>query len=46
LDLGGMPEFIKVLSGRIETVAELCRLMEEVGSMPEACLPIFMGRAG
>ncbi len=45
LDLGAMPEFIKVLSGRTETVAELYKLMGEVGSEPEAWLPIFMGRA-
>ncbi|GLI95303.1 type VI secretion protein [Methylocystis echinoides] len=44
LDLGGMPEFIKVLSGRTETVAELYSLMEEVGTAPEAWLPMFMGR--
>ncbi|RTL89295.1 MAG: VirB4 family type IV secretion/conjugal transfer ATPase [Hyphomicrobiales bacterium] len=44
LDLGGMPEFIKVLSGRTETVAELYSLMGEVGSAPEAWLPTFMGR--
>ena len=46
LDLGGMPEFIKVLSGRTETVAELYHLMEQVGAAPETWLPIFMGRAG
>jgi len=45
LDLGAMPEFIKVLSGRTETVAELYKLMGEVGSEPEAWLPLFMGRA-
>jgi type IV secretion system protein VirB4 len=44
LDLGGMPEFIKVLSGRTETVSELYSLMGEVGSAPEAWLPAFMGR--
>jgi type IV secretion system protein VirB4 len=44
LDLGGMPEVIKVLSGRTETVAELYSLMEAVGSAPEAWLPIFMRR--
>ena len=45
LDLGAMPEFIKVLSGRTETVAELYKLMGDVGSEPEAWLPLFMGRA-
>jgi len=45
LDLGAIPEFIKVLSGRTETVAELYKLMGEVGSEPEAWLPLFMGRA-
>lgn len=44
LDLGGMPEFIKVLSGRTETVSELYSLMGEGGSAPEAWLPTFMGR--
>jgi type IV secretion system protein VirB4 len=39
-----MPEVIKVLSGRTETVSELYSLMGEVGSAPEAWLPIFMGR--
>jgi type IV secretion system protein VirB4 len=44
LDLGGMPEFIKVLSGRTETVSELYSLMGKVGSAPEAWLPMLMGR--
>lgn len=44
LDLGSMPDLIKVLSGRTETVAELHALMDRVGSDPKAWLPIFTGR--
>ena len=40
-----MPDFIKVLSGRTETVAELHALIEKVGDDPKVWLPIFMGRA-
>jgi type IV secretion system protein VirB4 len=45
LNLSGMSDLIKVLSGRTETVAELELLMEAVGSDPAIWLPIFMGRA-
>jgi type IV secretion system protein VirB4 len=45
LDLGSMPDLIKVLSGRTETVAELHALIEKVGDDPKAWLPIFTGRA-
>ena len=45
LDLGSMPDLIKVLSGRTETVAELHALIERVGDDPKVWLPIFMGRA-
>ncbi len=45
LNLSGMSDLIKVLSGRTETVAELELLMEAVGTDPAIWLPIFMGRA-
>ena len=45
LDLGGMPDLIKVLSGRTETVEELTRLRARVGDAPADWLPHFMGRA-
>jgi len=41
--LRGMEDLIKVLSGRVETVAELDRLRAEVGDDPKAWLPIFCG---
>lgn len=43
LDLNGMPDLIKVLSGRAETVAELDRLRARVGDDPTVWLPIFCG---
>lgn len=45
LNLAGMGDLIKVLSGRTETVAELEALIEQVGPDPSLWLPIFMGRA-
>ncbi len=45
LNLSGMPDLIKVLSGRTETVAELEALRARVGDDPAVWLPIFMGRA-
>ena len=45
LNLSGMPDIIKVLSGRTETVAELDALRAQVGDDPAVWLPIFMGRA-
>jgi len=45
LDLASMPDLIKVLSGRTETVAELHALMARVGDDPKIWLPIFTGRA-
>jgi type IV secretion system protein VirB4 len=45
LNLNGMPDLIKVLSGRTETVAEMQRLRAELGSDPAAWLPAFMGHA-
>jgi type IV secretion system protein VirB4 len=44
LNLSGMPDIIKVLSGRTETVAELETLRARVGDDPNVWLPIFMGR--
>jgi len=45
LNLAGMPDLIKVLSGRTETVAELEALRAKLGDDPAAWLPVFMGRA-
>jgi type IV secretion system protein VirB4 len=39
LDLSGMPDLLKVLSGRESTVRELDALRAEVGDAPEAWLP-------
>lgn len=44
LNLSGMPDLIKVLSGRTETIAELDALRGRVGDDPAIWLPIFMGR--
>lgn len=44
LNLAGMPDLIKVLSGRKETVNELYALMERVGPDPEHWLPVFLER--
>lgn len=44
LNLAGMPDLIKVLSGRTETVAELEALRARVGDNPAVWLPIFLGR--
>jgi len=45
LNLAGMPDLIKVLSGRTETVAELELLIDTVGPDPKDWLPIFRGTA-
>jgi type IV secretion system protein VirB4 len=45
LNLASMPDLIKVLSGRTETVAELDALRARVGDDPAVWLPIFMGRS-
>jgi type IV secretion system protein VirB4 len=45
LNLSGMPDLIKVLSGRTETVAELEALRRKLGDDPAVWLPVFMGRA-
>ena len=46
LDLGGMPEFIKVLSGRTETVAELYSLMERGRERAGSLAADFHGEDG
>ncbi|NTA59808.1 VirB4 family type IV secretion/conjugal transfer ATPase [Agrobacterium tumefaciens] len=43
LDLSAMPDLIKVLSGRSETVAECERLRAIHGDAPEQWLPYFCG---
>ncbi|MBV9288455.1 MAG: VirB4 family type IV secretion system protein, partial [Hyphomicrobiales bacterium] len=43
LDLSGMPDLVKVLSGNIDTVAECERIRAEVGDDPQKWLPIFCG---
>jgi type IV secretion system protein VirB4 len=43
LNLNAMPDLIKVLSGRTETVAELDRLRAELGDDPASWLPAFCG---
>ena len=45
LNLRGMDDLIKVLSGRSETVTELDRLRARVGDDPKVWLPIFCGWA-
>jgi type IV secretion system protein VirB4 len=44
LNLSGMPDLIKVLSGRKETVEELERLRAQVGDDPAVWMPLFLGR--
>ena len=44
LNLRGMPELIKVLSGRTETVAELDALRARVGDDPQAWLADVLAR--
>ena len=43
LDLSDMPDLIKVLSGRAETVGELTRLRARLGDDPAVWLPVFCG---
>ena len=43
LNLGHAPDLIKVLSGRVETVAELDRLRQQYGDDPQLWLPKFCG---
>jgi len=46
LDLSSMPDMIKVLSGRKETVEECARLRLELGDQPASWLPQFCGWEG
>ncbi|WP_029620281.1 VirB4 family type IV secretion system protein [Pseudorhizobium marinum] len=46
LDLQAMPDLVKVLSGRRETVEECARLREAFGDDPAAWLPRFCGWEG
>lgn len=43
LDLGGMPDMIKVLSGTKKNVDECTRLRAELGDDPAVWLPVFCG---
>lgn len=46
VDLGGMDEVIRVLSGRADTVALLDDIISEVGDDPDDWLPIYYERSG
>lgn len=46
IDLGGMDEIIRVLSGRVETVMIMDQVMEEFGADPDDWLPAFYERTG
>ena len=46
LNLAGMPDLLKVLSGRESTVRELDRLRERHGDAPADWLPRLLGRNG
>lgn len=41
LDLGDMPDFVKVLSGNVDTVAECEDVRSHVGDDPRAWIPVF-----
>ena len=45
LDLTSMPDLVRVLSGRTETIAECAALRERHGDDPAQWLPRFLGRA-
>jgi type IV secretion system protein VirB4 len=45
IDLGGMDEVIRVLSGRIDTVILLDEIIAEVGDDPDDWLPIYYKRS-
>jgi type IV secretion system protein VirB4 len=45
LDLTSMPDLVRVLSGRTETLAECAALRERHGNDPAQWLPHFLGRA-
>jgi type IV secretion system protein VirB4 len=49
LDLGDMPDLVRVMSGTVTSVAECEAIRAEAGEDPRAWLPIFCGwgdRAG
>jgi type IV secretion system protein VirB4 len=45
IDLSGMDDLIRVLSGRVETVLLLDEIIKEVGDNPQDWLPIFLERS-
>jgi type IV secretion system protein VirB4 len=45
IDLSGMDDLIRVLSGRVETVALLDEIMREHGTDPNVWLPLFYERS-
>jgi type IV secretion system protein VirB4 len=46
IDLSGMDEIIRVLSGRVETIAILDEIMAKVGNNPDVWLPIYLKKTG
>lgn len=44
IDLGGMDEVIRTLSGRIDTILIMDQVIDEVGNDPDNWLPIFLER--
>ena len=44
IDLGGMDEVIRTLSGRIDTIMIMDEVMNEVGEDPDNWLPLFLER--
>ena len=45
IDLGGMDEIIRVLSGRVDTVILMNQIISEVGDDPDDWLPIYCERS-
>lgn len=45
LDLSGMEDVVRVLSGNARTVRLLDKVRAEVGNNPDDWLPVFMERA-
>lgn len=45
VDLSGMNDLVKVLSGRAETVALLDKIIDEVGENPDDWLPVFLSKS-
>jgi len=44
IDLGGMDEVIRALSGRIDTILIMDQVIDEVGDDPDNWLPLFLER--